>query len=348
MRITEASQIATYYQALLDRAPDFVGIFYVAVKTTGVFCIATCRARKPKQANVEFYTTIKEVLDEGYRPCKVCKPTETAGEAPEGVQQALQLVRDHPKEKVSDAMLRQQQISPEAVRRWFKQHYGVTFHAYQRMLRINQAFREVQQGERTTHAAFDAGYESLSGFGYTYKKIMGASPHNSRAANVLLIHRLTTPLGPMFVAATDAGICLLEFVDRRMLETELGDLQRRLNARLVVGENEHTRQAEEELAEYFCGERRTFRVPLHTPGTAFQQRVWNGLQRVAYGTTATYQQQAEAIRQPTAVRAVAAANGANRVAIVIPCHRVIGKNGRLTGYGGGLERKRWLIAHERR
>ncbi|WP_428198092.1 methylated-DNA--[protein]-cysteine S-methyltransferase [Aliivibrio kagoshimensis] len=163
---------------------------------------------------------------------------------------------------------------------------------------------------------------------------------------MILISRLTTPLGPMFVCATDKGVCLLEFVDRRMLETEFKDLQRLLKAKIITGENPHIKQAKKELAEYFSGQRTQFDVALDTPGTDFQNSVWNCLHQIPYGETRSYQQQAESIHNPKAVRAVASANGFNRISIIIPCHRVIGKNGQLTGYGGGLERKRWLIDHE--
>ncbi|WP_373974242.1 bifunctional transcriptional activator/DNA repair enzyme AdaA [Chitinibacter sp. SCUT-21] len=346
MRINDEQQIATYYQALLDRSPEYVGSFFVGVKTTLVFCIATCRARKPKRENVEFYTQFKEALDAGYRPCKICRPTENAHLAPPLVEKALQLLRANPKEKVSDDQLRKLGISPEMLRRWFGQHYGMTFQAFQRMLRINTALEELKLGKRSTETAFTVGYESISGFGYTYKKVLGHSPMHSADAAVIVIQRLTTPLGPMFVCATEQGICLLEFVDRRMLETEFKDLQRLLKARIIAGENQHTRQAEQELAEYFAGHRQYFGVAIHTPGTDFQLSVWKALQGIPYGETVSYQTQADAIGKPLAVRAVASANGCNRIAIIVPCHRVIGKDGSLTGYGGGLERKRWLLEHE--
>ncbi len=233
------------------------------------------------------------------------------------------------------------------VRRWFNKNYGMTFQAYQRMYRINVAFQELKNGKNTTETAFDSGYESLSGFGYTFKKIMGNSPTNSTTENVILINRLTTPLGPMFVCATENGVCLLEFVDRRMLETEFKDLQKRLNATIIAGENEHIKQAKKEIAEYFEGKRKRFDVKLETSGTDFQNLVWDYLRKIEYGETSTYQQQAEKINNPKAVRAVASANGYNRIAIIIPCHRVIGKDGKLTGYGGGLERKKWLLEHEK-
>ena len=214
MIISEEKKINTYYKALVNRDKNFVGIFYVGVKTTSVFCIATCRARKPLLKNVEFYSSFKEALENGYRPCKICKPTENANEAPKQVEQAINLVRTNPNEKVSDNQLRAKHISPGLVRRWFKKNYGMTFHAFQRMYRVNNAVLELKKGKKTTETAFENGYESLSGFGYTFKKLVGKSPNESRDKNIILISRLTTPLGPMFVGATDKGICLLEFTNR--------------------------------------------------------------------------------------------------------------------------------------
>ena len=339
--------MAAYYQALIDRESSYVGIFYVCVKTTTVFCIATCRARKPKFENIEFFTTFKEALDSGYRPCKICKPTENASEAPTQVAVAIKLVKENPKEKISDYQLTQKEISPKLVRRWFKRNYGMTFQAYQRMYRINLAYQELKGGKNATDTAFGAGYESLSGFGYTYKKIIGKSPKHSVENNLILINRLTTPLGPMFICATDDGVCLLEFVDRRMLETEFKDLQKLLDAKIITGENQHMKQAKNEINEYFNGQRKTFDVKLQTPGTDFHNLAWECLKEIPYGDTSTYQQQAEKLNKPKAVRAVTSANGFNRISIIVPCHRVIGANGKLTGYGGGIERKRWLIEHER-
>ncbi|AZI86375.1 methylated-DNA--[protein]-cysteine S-methyltransferase [Kosakonia sp. CCTCC M2018092] len=346
MKISDPVQCANWYQALLDRASEYTGVFFVGVKTTGVFCISVCRARKPKRENVEFYSDMKSALDAGFRPCKVCRPTENACSAPDFIQQAVTLVRNNLKSRISDTQLRERNISPERVRRWFLQHHGMTFQAFQRMMRVNVALQELKGGRSATDVAFDSGYESLSGFGYTYKKLTGAAP--SKGRQTIIIHRFTTPLGPMFVCATARGVCLLEFVDRRMLETEFSDLQRLLNARILAGENEHTRQAEKEISDYFAGHRRHFDMALDLPGSAFQRLVWQGLQDVPYGQTTHYQCLAERIAKPLAVRAVAAANGANRVAIVIPCHRIIGKNGTMTGYGGGIARKKWLIEHEAR
>jgi len=353
MDFKEAHQISPakveeYYQALLNRDTKYIGIFYVGVKTTSIFCISTCRARKPLKKNVQFYKSYKEALKNGFRPCKICCPTENASPTPEQVTQAIQIIKAHPKEKISDDRLRQAGISPDLVRRWFKKTYGLTFHAFQRMYRINNAYKELKDGKKATTTAFDLGYESLSGFGYTYKKLLGNAPSKSKAQCIILINRLTTPLGPMLICATDQGICLLEFTDRKMLETEFRDLQKLLVSKILVGENKPIKQAKKELKEYFEGKRKQFDVALHTPGTDFQNSVWTILKAVPFGTTTTYGNLAVQLDAPKSARAVARANGANRLSILVPCHRIIGKNGNLTGYGGGIERKKWLIEFEER
>ncbi|HDL7425623.1 TPA: methylated-DNA--[protein]-cysteine S-methyltransferase [Yersinia enterocolitica] len=346
MKVLDNAQCNVWYQALLERASEYTGVFFVGVKTTGVFCISVCRARKPKRENVEFYKDFKSALDAGFRPCKVCRPTENAHTAPFFIEQALELVRANPKTRISDTALRKHDIIPERVRRWFLQNHGITFQAFQRMQRVNIALQELKGGSTATDVAFDNGYESLSGFAYTYKRLTGVAP--TEQTQIIIIQRFTTPLGPMFVCATERGVCLLEFTDRRMLETEFHDLQRLLNARIMSGENSHTRQAEKEISEYFSGTRQQFELTLDAPGSDFQRSVWQGLSAVPYGQTSHYQALSGQIGKPNAVRAVAAANGANRIALVIPCHRVIGKDGSMTGYGGGIARKEWLIEHERK
>jgi len=159
---------------------------------------------------------------------------------------------------------------------------------------------------------------------------------------------IESPLGEMIAGATDEGICLLEFKDRKKLPTEFKDLTRLLNSTVEEGDNKHLKMLKKQLIEYFEGKRKEFSIPLITPGSIFQQAVWKELQNIEYGSTRSYMDQSLALNQPEAIRAVANANGMNRIAIVIPCHRVIGANGRLTGYGGGLRRKKWLLDHEKR
>lgn len=150
----------------------------------------------------------------------------------------------------------------------------------------------------------------------------------------------------MLIYATDQGVCLLEFTDRKTLTREIEDLKKRLLCEISTEHNMHTEQAKTELLEYFSGDRKNFDIQLYPQGTTFQQSVWQVLHGIPYGKTISYQEQAKRLQKPSAVRAVASANGANKIAIVIPCHRVIGSNGKLTGYGGGIERKKWLLEFE--
>jgi len=159
---------------------------------------------------------------------------------------------------------------------------------------------------------------------------------------------IETPIGPMIAAASDTHLLLFEFPHRRMIDTQLDRVRRAIDCELEPGESPVFSQVRAEIDEYFRGERREFTVPLHVPGTPFQASVWTALQRIPCGTTTSYARLAESIGKPNAVRAVARANGDNRVAIIIPCHRVIGSNGELVGYGGGLWRKKKLLELEGR
>lgn len=334
------------YQVILDKDATYEGLFITAVKTTGIFCRPTCRARKPKIENVIFYENTHEAILNGFRPCKVCKPMSLEAETPAYVQAILKELSDDPLLKIKDEDLRQRGIEPNTIRRWFNKHHNMTFQAYQRMLRINTAYHNISSGKSVTETAFDTGFESLSGFNSSYKHIFKSSPTQADGKAVIHIARIATPLGPMFGCATAQGVCLFEFTNRKMLETEFHDICKRLNAVILPGPNPHLDQLKQEIGEYFAGTRTTFTVPLHTPGTDFQNSVWHILQEIPYGTTRSYQEQAVHLNKPKAIRAVAAANGANRISIIIPCHRVIAKDGSLTGYGGGLPRKKWLLDFE--
>jgi AraC family transcriptional regulator of adaptative response/methylated-DNA-[protein]-cysteine methyltransferase len=334
------------YQALLNKDVSYEGSFIAAVKTTGIFCRPTCTARKPKKENVEFFNNTKEAILSGYRPCKVCSPLEMLGETPDYIRNLLIEITSDPSKKFKDWDLRQKGIEPSKIRRWFLKNHGITFHSYQRMFRINTAFKKIQKGETVSAAAFDSGYESISGFNDTFKNVFGVSPSNSKNQTVVDITRLETPLGTMYAGGVAEGICLLEFSDRRMLETELKQLAKYFNATIIQGENKHFNLLRKELKEYFEHKLKDFTVPLNAPGTEFQKAVWKELRNIPYAKTRSYKEQATALGKPEAVRAVANANGMNRISIIIPCHRVIGADGSLTGYGGGLWRKNWLLEHE--
>ena len=196
-------------------------------------------------------------------------------------------------------------------------------------------------------AVFESGYLSHSGFRDAFARTFGATPGKGESVESVSLSWIESPLGPLIAGADDRGICLLEFSDRRMLEAQLKTLAHRLRRPLVPGEHHHLEALGIELAEYFAGTRKVFEVPLNAPGTPFQERVWKALLTIPFGELRSYEQIAIAIGAPKAVRAVGAANGMNRIAIVIPCHRVVGKDGTPTGYGGGIWRKQRLLDLEK-
>ena len=165
---------------------------------------------------------------------------------------------------------------------------------------------------------------------------------------MIKISKIETPLGEMIAGATKEGICLLEFSDRKSLSSEYEEITGLLKLDIESGSNRHIRKLKKQLKEYFNGRRKEFSLHLITPGTDFQQAVWKDLAGIPYGDTISYQEQAEAMNNPDGARAVASANASNRIAIIIPCHRVIGSDGNLVGYGGGLKRKKWLLDHEKK
>jgi AraC family transcriptional regulator of adaptative response/methylated-DNA-[protein]-cysteine methyltransferase len=336
-----------FYKAFLERDSSFEGVFVVGVKTTGIFCRPTCPA-KPKLENIEFYTSAREAMLNGYRPCKVCKPLEKMGNPPSDIKRLLKYMEENPTIKIKDAGLIELGLEPNQVRRWFLKNYKQTFHAYQRMYRANNAFQRFQSDQSVTDVAYDSGYDSLSGFNSMFKNIIGASPQKSKDTKIVNMAHIETDLGMMIAAATDKGICMFEFADYKLLELELRQLAASFKAPLVQGDNPHFITLREQLEQYFKGERKNFDIPLDLVGTEFQKKAWLGLLQIPYGCTTTYAKQAELLGKPSAVRAVANANGKNKISIILPCHRVIGADGTLTGYGGGIWRKKKLLEFEKK
>lgn len=326
---------------------SYDGIFYLAVRTTGIFCRPSCTARKPLPKNVEFYRSTKEAVFAGYRPCKVCRPMEAAGTPPAWVGTLLSMIEKDPSARYSDSLLRNHGIEPSRARRFFLKNYGMTFQAYCRGRRLGTSFEQIRNGVDLDDVALGYGYNSHSGFRDAFKKTFGAAPGKSRNGESIVTTWIESPFGPLVAAATASGICLLEFTDRRMLDNQFRRLRRYFRCAIVPGENKHLAQLKKELKEYFNGQRKTFTVPLVYPGSSFESEVWNALRTIPAGETVSYEEVAHMIGKPKSSRAVGRANGMNRIAIVIPCHRVINKSGDLGGYGGGVWRKKILLELER-
>jgi AraC family transcriptional regulator of adaptative response/methylated-DNA-[protein]-cysteine methyltransferase len=335
------------YLALTERNPEFEGVFYVGVRTTGVFCRPTCPACPPRRDNCEFFTDARQAMLASYRPCKRCRPLSHPNETSDVVRLLVGAVERAPDKRWRDADFDALHVHASTARRQFGKRFGLTFVAYARARRLGAAFRAIRAGERVIMAQLDAGYESGSGFRDAFARVMGAPPA-SRTARALFAAWLDTPLGPMTAVGDDEALYLLEYADRRGLEGQVGRLRARVKAGIVPGRTGPIAQIEAELAAYFDGSSMRFETPLARLGSPFQRAVWDALLAIPPGQTRSYAELARAVGRPRAVRALGQANGANPFAIVVPCHRVINADGALGGYGGGLPRKRWLLDHERK
>lgn len=335
------------YSALVARDPAFEGRAFVGVTTTGIFCRLTCPARKPLPQNCRWFLRSEDALAAGFRPCRRCHPTGPSAEAEPLVRDLMARLRAQPQRRWSEADLISLNLDPSTVRRAFKRQFGQSFLAMARDMRIKGGMLALKEGSQMIEAQLDAGFDSASGFRTAFARLFGHPPHRWRGAGDLQADWIDTPLGGMIAIADDHALHLLEFIDRKALPEGLRKLSALVGGRIGLGRNAVITATETELAAYFEGRNARFSVPLHLHGTAFQQQVWRGLQAIPAGETRSYAALAAEIGKPAAVRAVARANAANRLALVVPCHRVIGADGGMTGYAGGLWRKEKLIEVER-
>ncbi len=341
------------YSASKRKDSEYDGVFFLAVKTTGIFCRPSCPARMPLKKNVEYFRTADEAMAAGFRACKKCRPLEIAGAMPDWLIDLVRHLDREPGRNWTDQDVRKFGVEPKRVRRWFQQNHGITFHAYLRSRRLSTALAQLTIGTDATQVAFDAGFESLSGFRDAFQKWFGQTPGaakpDSKGNRVTLqVTRILSPLGPLLAAADRHHLCVLEFADRKNLESQFNRLAQILNCQFCPGENPIIRKTAKQLREYFDGDRRAFDLPVLIEGTEFQKAVWSELRQLSFGKTCSYESIANKIGRPNAQRAVGRANSDNRMSIILPCHRVIRSDGQLSGYGGGLRRKQWLLDHERR
>jgi len=335
------------YAALVARDAAYDGRVFVGVATTGIFCRLTCPARKPKPENCTFYETVGACIEAGFRACKRCHPMKPMAEADPAIKALLAVLESDPARRWYEADITAMGYDASTVRRSFRRHFGMTFLEMARQQRLRLGFETLADGGQVTHAQLDAGFSSGSAFRVAFAKLLGHAPGHLKADAMLRADWIETPLGAMIAVSDARALHLLEFSDRKALPTELAKLRALVKGDLGVGRFAPTDQIEAELGQFFAGETAVFQTPLVLHGSAFTQSVWRMLRQIPAGQTQSYSDVARAIGRPDAVRAVARANGANQIALVIPCHRVVGADGALTGYGGGLWRKQRLIDIER-
>lgn len=334
------------YDALLARDTAYEGKAYVGVLSTGIFCRLTCPARKPLKENCRFFASISECIADGFRPCKRCHPLQAAADADASVRRLLEALEAQPQRRWSEGDVAKMGFDPSTVRRSFRRHSGITFLEMARQERLRHGFQALAQGDRVIDAQVDAGFESPDAFRSAFARILGLPPAQLQKHGLLRADWIKTPLGTMIAVCDQAAVHLLEFADRKALPQELKKLHVACRGAIGIGRFAAHDALEEQLAAFFGGKSASFDMPLVLHGSAFTRDVWRELQNIKAGETRSYSEIAKAVEKPLAVRAVARANGANQIAVIIPCHRVIGADGSLTGYGGGLWRKQKLIEIE--
>ena len=337
------------WQAVKRRDPALDGTFLFAVRTTGIYCRPSCASRPAKRENVLFFSTVAEAEKAGYRACKRCRPDQLGAPDPQmqAVKRACERIETAEEAPKLAELAASAGLSPYHFHRVFKALTGVTPKAYAAETRARRAADKLRTAETVTEAIYDAGFNSSSRFYENTAARLGMTPGAVRRGGAGAVIRFAVgeaSLGAVLVAATDKGVCAITLGDDP--EALVRDLQDRFpRAEFKGGDAEFERTIAEVVGLVEAPAQR-LDLPLDIRGTAFQQKVWAALQTIPPGKTATYKEIARAIGQPTAVRAVAQACGANPLAVAIPCHRVVRSDGDLSGYRWGVERKRELIARE--
>lgn len=334
------------YRALVARDAAYEGRALVGVTTTGIFCRLTCPARKPRPENCRWFPDADSAVAAGFRPCLRCSPTGISALGEASVARLLPLLEADPGRRWSEADLRDLGLDPSTVRRGFQRQFGQSFLQMARAARLGQGLKTVSKGAAMIDAQLDAGFESASGFRQAFAQLFGHKPCELRKDADLRADWIDSPLGGMIAIADQTHLHLLEFVDRKALPDGLRKLSGFVEGRIGLGRSAVTDRTEAWLDAFFNGRQGQVDVTVKLHGTPFQQRVWQQLQRIPAGQTRSYAALAQEIDRPGAVRAVARANATNRLALIVPCHRVIGADGSMTGYAGGLWRKERLIQIE--
>jgi AraC family transcriptional regulator of adaptative response/methylated-DNA-[protein]-cysteine methyltransferase len=331
-----------------DAAQD--GRFFYSVRTTGVYCRPGCASRQPLRKNVTFYETAEAARAAGFRACKRCRPDEgsIADRHVAAVERACDLIRRSDTLPSLAELASAAGISRYHFHRVFKQVTGATPREWGNAHRLGRFAERLDSGQPIAEAVYAAGFGASSRAYDAAGSGLGMTPGARRKGGKGETIRHTTvrtPLGWALVAATERGICMTALGDDK--EPLVAELQRRFPAAELVPANAALTEWAEQIVQFVTRPDEQLDLPLDVRGTAFQARVWRALQKIPVGQTATYTEIAKTLGQPRAVRAVAAACAANKLALLVPCHRVVREDGNLAGYRWGIERKRALIAGER-
>jgi len=338
-----------WWEAVLARDANQDGQFFFAVSTTGVYCRPSCPAKRPRRQNVAFYRRPEDAEKAGYRACLRCKPKSASGNPQTAtVKEMCRYIEQHLDEPVTlERLAKVFGQSPFHLQRTFKKTLGITPRAYADSCRMGLLKRNLQAGRSVTHALYDAGYSSSSRLYERTASQLGMTPDKYRRGAIAATIRYTctnSPLGRMLVAATDKGICAIQFADTDDELTE--GLKREFPFAVRKREDASMRSWTNTVLRQVSGHKTNRSLPLDIQATAFQRRVWDHLQSLPFGTTQSYGEVAKAIGRPTAARAVARACASNRIAVAIPCHRVVREDGEMGGYRWGVERKKALLQME--
>jgi AraC family transcriptional regulator of adaptative response/methylated-DNA-[protein]-cysteine methyltransferase len=345
------------WQAVVDRNSALDGQFVFAVSSTGVYCRPSCAARRPRRENVQFFAAPMEAEAAGYRACLRCHPKLLGGNQSDGVKAICRFIEQHLDEPLTlDRLGEEFHQSPFHLQRRFKAALGITPREYADSCRLRLLKRNLQAGESVTSAMYGAGYGSSSRLYERTASQLGMTPDKYRRGAIAAAIRYTcadSPLGRMLIAATDRGICAIQFArtDGELME----GLKREFPFAVRKPDDGGLKAWVKALIESMGGHMRGRMsgknhdsLPLDIRATAFQRRVWTYLQSIPFGKTESYKEVAKGIGRPTAARAVARACATNPVAVAIPCHRVVREDGSMGGYRWGIERKRNLLGMEQR
>lgn len=336
------------WRAVETKNREFDGAFYFAVRTTGVFCRPSCSSRTPKRQNVSFYLTPGDAERAGFRACQRCRPKEQyfPGAAAELIQRAFAILQSDEEIATVEDLSSMLDVTPGHLQKTFKSVIGITPKDVLKNMRIEDFKQNVREMDVTT-SLYESGFGSSRSLYEKAGESLGMTPATYKKGGPGLTIDYTivdSPLGKMLVAATDKGICAVSFGDDA--ESLKKELQSEFFAASIESDDRGLKDAVTSILKGLKGERAILTLPVDIRASAFQMRVWSELRKIPYGETRTYGQIAEEIGQPTAVRAVARACATNPIAIVTPCHRVVGADGKLTGYRWGIERKKKILEQE--